>query len=71
MPKKTNYIFVAAAYCLMIVSYGCKQQQPDTNKKPENTFSVNGGVREINIWPETPDFPEHDGKGEFMSYTIT
>ncbi len=22
----------------------------------------------MNIFPESPDFPEHEGKGEFMSY---
>lgn len=69
MYKNTVYIIAAIAFFIMSITYGCKrQQQPEVNKTPENTFSINGSVREMNIWLETPEFPEHEGRGEFMSY---
>ena len=68
MHKKNIYILAVIACSIMIVSYGCKQKHPGFNKKLGNTFSVKGSVRQINIAPETPDFPKHEGRGEFMSY---
>ena len=36
---------------------------------PPNTISVNGSVHELNLYPDpAPDFPEHEGRTEFMSY---
>jgi hypothetical protein len=58
--------FLVAFIC--IVQYGCSTQPAAAEKKPENTFSVNGSVREIKIVPENPSFPDHEGKAEFMSY---
>ena len=69
MQKRTTYLLTAIVCCFVTFQYGCKQQpQPEVNKNPENTYSVKGSVHEMNIWPETVDFPEHEGKGEFMSY---
>ncbi len=51
------------------ILYGCREQEAiPVVKKPEHTFSVNGSVREINIIPEATEFPDHEGKAEFMSY---
>jgi hypothetical protein len=68
MRKKTVHFFVILVCSVLIVSYGCKQKQKDFKTKPEHTFTVKGSVREISITPETPDFPKHDGVGEFTSY---
>ncbi len=35
---------------------------------PANTFSVNGGVREMNINFENPEFPQKEGHDLFVSY---
>ncbi len=57
------------AIILLLVAHGCRQpQKQEIEKKPEHTFTVKGSVREINIWPETIEFPEHPGKTEFVSY---
>lgn len=54
---------------LLSACFGCKQPvKQEVPQKQEHTFSVKGSVREINIWPETPEFPEHPGKAEFVSY---
>jgi len=50
----------------VLLIYGCRQQR--TQARPVNTFSVKGSVREMVINPETPEFPEHEGKAEFVSY---
>jgi hypothetical protein len=54
---------------VVLTVYSCQQKPtPEIAKKPEHTFTVKGSVREMNIWPETPEFPEHAGKAEFVSY---
>jgi hypothetical protein len=66
---KTTLIILFCSATVFIASSGCDKQQPaEVKQKPENTFSEKGSVKEINIWPETPEFPEHPGKAEFMSY---
>ena len=68
MNKKTVYLLLVTC-SVLLVSYGCNRQQQEVNKKPGNTFSIKGSVHEMNIYPETPpEFPEHDGKTEFVSY---
>ena len=56
-----------------ILMFGCRPQQPESKPLPpitqgENTFSVKGSVREMTLSLETPQFPEHDGRSEFVSY---
>jgi hypothetical protein len=70
MHTKTIYILVVITCFVAVLSYGCKKKKlpPGYNKRRGNTFSVKGSVRQINIRPETPQFPKHNGKGEFVSY---
>lgn len=62
-----NILLVA---CLsMLVLYGCTRQQQQANNNPENTFTIKGSVHELDLYPAPPpDFPEHEGKSEFVSY---
>jgi mono/diheme cytochrome c family protein len=69
MAKKKQHIIFATGILLM--AYSCKEEPKLAQAKAApavHTFSVNGSVREMVITPETPDFPEHEGKSEFMSY---
>lgn len=66
MYKRAYILSVATAVLLM--AYSCHQEQVPAAQRPENTFTVSGSTREIMIWPETVDFPEHEGKAEFTSY---
>lgn len=68
MMKKTFYILLTICSILM-VAFGCNRQKQEVYKQPENTFSINGSIHEMNLYPDpAPDFPEHEGKVEFMSY---
>ncbi len=58
---------------LWLALAGCGQKKQATmpvpvSQKAVHTFSVMGSVREMNIVPDAVDFPEHEGKSEFMSY---
>jgi len=64
----TRTLYLVCGLCGIIVLYSCGQQQPEAVKMPDNTFTIKGSVREMNIWPETVSFPEHAGKAEFVSY---
>lgn len=67
MNKRNIYLFLVAC-CMALVFYGC-QPQPVVNTRPENTFSVKGSMHEMNLYPDPPpEFPEHDGKTEFVSF---
>ncbi len=66
MGNKKDYIL--QFICFAALALGCRQQVPDAPKMPENTLIVKGSVRELNIWPEPTNFPEHPGKAEFVSY---
>jgi len=67
MIKITTYLL--CALCSSYLISGCRHPaQPAAEKMPANTFTINGSVREINIWPEDTHFPEHAGKAEFVSY---
>lgn len=60
-------IFLVA--CFIVLAYGCKKHEGEVKQKPEYTFTVNGSVREMELYPDLPPtFPEHEGKAEFMSY---
>ncbi len=68
MSKYSVYIVLVA--CIVgLVAYGCNQPKQETASAPENTFSVKGSVREMDLNPSPPPvFPEHEGKTEFLSY---
>lgn len=70
MKSRSLVLYITAGCCFAYFLSGCHEQPAPAPapKKPENTFTVNGSVREIKINPETPDFPEHEGKAEFVSY---
>jgi len=55
----------------VLVFYGCIQAQKPVVKAvgPANTFTIKGSLHEMDLNPEPPpEFPEHEGKSEFMSY---
>ena len=55
--------------CFIALIYGCKGPEQQVSKGPENTFAINGSVREMELYPDPPPaFPEHEGKAEFVSY---
>lgn len=66
MNKQTAYLllFICAIW---IAAFGCKQKQ--VYQQPENTFAIKGSMHELTLYPDAPpEFPEHDGKAEFVSY---
>lgn len=69
MTAKSLYIILVITYA-MVIMYACTEPTVPAAKKfqPQHTFSVKGSVREMNLQPEILDFPEHEGKAEFMSY---
>ena len=68
MSKYPAYILLVICFTVL-VAYGCNKRQGEVTKTPENTFSINGSVREMNLYPDPPPvFPEHEGKAEFVSY---
>ena len=55
--------------CFIALGYGCKRHEAAVSKNPENTFTINGSVRDMELYPDPPpSFREHEGKTEFMSY---
>jgi hypothetical protein len=67
MSKATVILSIFLVFALAAI--GCHHPKPDVYVKPDDTFSVVGSVHEMNIYPEaTPEFPEHQGKAEFISY---
>ena len=53
----------------LVLANACSRTKAPAANNPENTFSVNGSVREMKLYPaEAPPFPEHEGKAEFISY---
>ncbi len=68
MNKYWVYI-VLVACCVEVVVYGCNRAPQEVANAPENTFTVKGSVREMDLNPAPPPaFPEHDGRTEFISY---
>ena len=68
MNKYPVYILLFACFILMLIP-GCKRQQQQVPESPENTFSIKGSVREMDLYPDAPpSFPEHEGKSQFISY---
>jgi hypothetical protein len=70
--KKTTAYLLAILCSTLLAAYGCRQPSkpiaPPVSTAPQHTFSQNGSVREMNIWPENMEFPEREGKAEFVSY---
>ena len=67
MKKYPKYILLVTCF-IVLFTYSCKHQQ-EVNKNPENTFSIKGSVHEMDLYPDAPpEFPEHEGKSEFISY---
>ena len=76
--KKATYLLqlaITVICCIFVSTEGCKQKKQQQASavapaavKDEHTFAVRGSVREMSITPVTTDFPEHEGKSEFMSY---
>jgi len=64
--KKTGLYIATIVSCIFVAVLSCKQQPAAI--KHEHTFTQKGSVREINIWLEEPNFPEHEGRGEFLAY---
>jgi len=68
MNRKNTFILLAICLSVALIS-GCNSKSVDVYKQPPNTFSINGSVHEMNLYPDAPPaFPEHEGKAEFMSY---
>jgi mono/diheme cytochrome c family protein len=68
MNKYRVHIVLVACF-VALAAYGCKHAPQEVAKTPENTFTVKGSVREMDLNPSPPPaFPEHEGKTEFMSY---
>ncbi len=69
--RSTTRALLVLGFFLFAIA--CKQETsvapPLADKvKGENTFSAKGSVKEMSITPETTNFPEHEGRSEFMSY---
>lgn len=69
--SKTKGIVILLGVIMVIIS--CKQKESvtvaaETYTPPAHTYSQHGSVREMNIWPEQIEFPEYEGKAEFVSY---
>ncbi len=68
MNKYKVHIVLVACFVGLVV-YGCNHPQQEVAKAPENTFTVKGSLREMDLNPSPPTaFPEHEGKREFISY---
>lgn len=57
-----------AAVCFCVVGCMPEPTPAPVEKQPEHTFAVKGSVREMNIYPEMPEFPEGEGKSDFVTY---
>jgi hypothetical protein len=70
MNKNKFHISAIAAIVVLIMACGQPQNKPQlqATRQGENSFSVKGGVHEMTLIQVTPQFPEHEGKAEFMSY---
>lgn len=67
MNRSVTVVFLFA--CFIALIYGCKRHEVEASKLPENTFTIKGSVREMELYPDPPPaFPEHEGRAEFLSY---
>ncbi len=69
--RSTTIIMVVFSAFLFAVA--CKREAPQAQPvaekaKGEHAYSVKGNVHEMSITPEVTNFPDHEGKSEFMSY---
>ncbi len=70
MGKYLSIIVLVASF-IALVLFGCNRAEKPVIKtsEPVNTFTVKGSVREMDLNPAAaPEFPEHEGKTEFISY---
>jgi sulfite dehydrogenase (cytochrome) subunit B len=68
MTKKI-YTLLTTAGLLTTIFCSCSENPKKVvEKQPEHTFSIKGSVREMSISPAPVDFPDHEGKSEFVSY---
>jgi mono/diheme cytochrome c family protein len=61
-------LFLALGY---VFAAACKPQPAPVKQEPpqpKHSFSVKGGVREMRIDAEMPEFPEGEGKADFVTY---
>lgn len=58
---------VCIALGVIFAGAGCSHKEP-VQKTDASTFVIKGSVREMHIGLENPQFPDHDGKSEFVSY---
>ncbi len=70
MNKKVVLAILVMAAAVSASAPGCMPEPTlaPAEKQPEHTFAVNGSVREMNIYPEMPEFPEREGKSDFVTY---
>ncbi len=71
--KKYTAGFIVIPCGMLFLVLGCNNQpvvpvQNAAASTPQHTFTQKGAVREITIQPENQEFPEHEGKAEFVSY---
>ena len=64
--KRTAYISLFA-FCFIAIAYISCRQTEASGAKSGGSFSVNGTVREITLFPNEPAFPEGEGKNTFTS----
>ena len=68
MNIKIRFSVVAISVALLW-SMGCDRSKTEVSLPPANTFAINGSLREMVLYPDPPpNFPEHEGRTEFMSY---
>jgi hypothetical protein len=68
MNMKRIFLSLFTICCFAIMLYSCRQASVEMPVKVLGTFSSKGSVREITLSPIATEFPEHEGKAEFISY---
>lgn len=67
---KKSGIYILYTCTLTLLAFSCNRQspRPAAETGPANSMEVHGSVHELTLTPDPPpDFPEHEGKGEFTS----
>ncbi|MBC7554681.1 MAG: hypothetical protein H7257_11950 [Taibaiella sp.] len=65
--KRLQYLGVVTVCVLLLQLPGCKKKEARPVKKSEHSFTLKGSVRQMFIMPEEPEFPEGEGKKEFIA----
>jgi hypothetical protein len=67
--KRSILVIATIVWCSAGILSGCKELPREAPpEKLAGTYSEKGSVREMTITPESVEFPEHEGKKEFISY---